>query len=242
MLNAAENGFPISGDLSMALRTPVAATAAVVLAVAFQVSAHAQGPLVPTALVEDVKGASAGVQFMDYVGNRQVIQLGPQDVLVLSYLRSCEHETITGGTVTVGMERSTVQGGRVARTTVACDGGRIRLTAQQASQSAASAFRLQSADGLRTLYGRTPVVQLPRMLGDDRVLLLARTDRRGERYRLPINDAAAGSFYDLSRAKVRLAPGGTYDASIGSYKTTFRIDPKAKSGSAPVVSRLVRFQ
>jgi hypothetical protein len=217
----------------MALRTPVAATAAVVLAVAFQVSAHAQGPLVPTALVEDVKGASAGVQFMDYVGNRQVIQLGPQDVLVLSYLRSCEHETITGGTVTVGMERSTVQGGRVARTTVACDGGRIRLTAQQASQS---------ADGLRTLYGRTPVVQLPRMLGDDRVLLLARTDRRGERYRLPINDAAAGSFYDLSRAKVRLAPGGTYDASIGSYKTTFRIDPKAKSGSAPVVSRLVRFQ
>jgi hypothetical protein len=231
----------------MTNQTLMAAAGAAVLAVSVQpfateAFARAPAPLVPTALVEDVKSASADIEFMDYVGTGQVIKLEPKDVLVLSYLKSCEHETITGGTVTVGMERSTVQGGRVARTTVACDGGRIRLTAQQASQSAASAFRLQSADGLRTLYGRTPVVQLPRMLGDDRVLLLARTDRRGERYRLPINDAAAGSFYDLSRAKVRLAPGGTYDASIGSYKTTFRIDPKAKSGSAPVVSRLVRFQ
>jgi hypothetical protein len=224
----------------MALRTLVAATAAAVLAVASQV--QAQAPLVPTALVEEVKSATAGVQFMDYVGNRQVIQLGPQDVLVLSYLRSCEHETITGGTVTVGMERSTIQGGRVVRTNVPCEGGRMRLTAQQASQSAATAFRLQSADRQRTLYARSPVVQLPRML-DDRTLVVERTDRRGERYRLQINDTiAAGRFYDLAGAKVNLAPGGTYDASIGSHKVTFRIDPKAKSGRAPVVSRLVRFQ
>jgi hypothetical protein len=218
----------------------VAASMASVIAVATE--AHAQAPLLPTALVEDVKSATANVQFMDYVGNRQVIRLGPQDVLVLSYLRSCEHETITGGTVTVGMERSAVEGGRVVRTTIACDGGRMRLTAQQASQSAASAFRLQSADARLTLYARTPVVQLPRTLGsDDRVLLVERTDRRGERYRLPINDTA-GRFYDLSRAKVRLARGGTYDASIGGHTVTFRIDPKAKSGAGPVVSRLVRFQ
>ena len=224
----------------MAPRTLVAATVASVIAVATQ--AGAQAPLLPTALVEDVKSATANVQFMDYVGNRQVIQLGPQDVLVLSYLRSCQHETITGGTVTVGMERSAVEGGRVSRTTVACEGGRMRLTAQQASQSAASAFRLQSADARLTLYARTPVVQLPRTL-DDRTLVLERTDRRGERYRLPINDTiAAGRFYDLRRARVSLAPGGTYDASIGSHKVTFRIDPKAKSGRTPVVSRLVRFQ
>ncbi|MBX9774620.1 MAG: hypothetical protein K2Y71_09415 [Xanthobacteraceae bacterium] len=224
----------------MALRTLVTATAALVLAVAIE--ARAQGPLVPTALVEDVKSATAGVQFMDYVGNRQVIQLGPQDVLVLSYLRSCEHETITGGMVTVGMERSTIQGGRVVRTNVPCDGGRMRLSAQQASQSAAAAFRLQSADSQRTLYARSPVVQLPRTL-DDRTLVLERTDRRGERYRLEINDSIAASrFYDLAGAKVNLARGGTYDARIGSHKVTFRIDPKAKSGRGPVVSRLVRFQ
>jgi hypothetical protein len=118
----------------------------------------------------------------------------------------------------------------------------MRLTSQQASQSAASAFRLQSADSQGTLYSRTPVVQLPRTL-DDRFLVVERTDRRGERYRLEITDAiAAGRFYDLARAKVNLTRGGTYDASIGSRKVTFRIDPKAKSGATPVVSRLVRFQ
>ena len=224
----------------MAPGTLVAVTVASILAVATH--ARAQGSLVPTALVEDVKSATASVQFMDYVGNRQVIQLGPQDVLVLSYLRSCEHETITGGTVTVGMERSTVEGGRVARTNVPCEGGRMRLTAQQASQSAASAFRLQSADSQRTLYARSPVVQLPRMLGD-RTLVVERTDRRGERYRLEISDAiAAGRFYDLAKANVNLTRGGTYDARIGDQKVTFRVDPKAKSGGAPVVSRLVRFQ
>jgi hypothetical protein len=78
---------------------------------------------------------------------------------------------------------------------------------------------------------------------DDRTLVVERTDRRGERYRLEINDAiAAGRFYDLANANVNLARGGTYDASIGGRKVTFRIDPKAKSGRTPVVSRLVRFQ
>ena len=36
---------------------------------------------------------------MDYVGSGQVITLQPRDMLVLSYLKSCAHETITGGTV-----------------------------------------------------------------------------------------------------------------------------------------------
>ena len=87
----------------MALRTLVVITVASVVAAATQVSARAPAPLVPTALVEDVKSATADVEFMDYVGNRQVIKLGPSDVLVLSYLKSCEHETITGGTVVVGI-------------------------------------------------------------------------------------------------------------------------------------------
>jgi hypothetical protein len=194
--------------------------------------------------VEDVKSATAGVEFMDYVGNRQVIQLGPRDVLVLSYLKSCEHETITGGTVTVGGERSDVQGGQVVRTKVACDGGKMRLSAQQASQSAASAFRLQNADIQPTLHARAPVVQLPKGLAsEDRLLLIERTDRKGERHNLKIDDTnAAAGFYDLAKFNVSLARGATYDASIGGRKVTFRIDAKAKSGPAPVVSRLLRFQ
>ena len=67
----------------MALRTLVAATVAAILAVATQVTARVPAPLVPTALVEDVKSTTADIEFMDYVGNGQVIKLDPRDVLVL---------------------------------------------------------------------------------------------------------------------------------------------------------------
>jgi hypothetical protein len=225
----------------MALRRLVVAIA---LAVATEVSAHGPAPLVPSALVEDVKRAAADIEFMDYVGNGQVIKLEPGEVLVLSYLKSCEHETITGGTVTVGQEHSEIQDGQVVRTKVACDGGKMRLSPQQASKSAASAFRLQSAEIHPTLYARTPVVQLPRLSGsEDRTLLIARTDRPGERHEIKIDDTiVAAGFYDLAQAKISLARGAVYDASIGGRTATFRIDPKAKSGPAPVVSRLLRFQ
>jgi hypothetical protein len=228
----------------MALRTLVAAAVAAVLAVATQVSAHVPAPMVPTALVEDVKRATADIEFMDYVGNGQVIKLEPHDVLVLSYLKSCEHETITGGTVIVGAERSDVRDGQIVRAKVPCNGGKIRLSSQQASKSAASAFRLQSADIQPTLYARTPVVQLPKVLSsDDRTLLIERIDRRGERHKLEIDDTiAAAGFYDLAKINVSLARGAIYDASIGSHKMTFQIDAKAKSGPAPIVSRLLRFQ
>ena len=157
----------------MALRTLVVAAA---LAFATQASARIPAPMVPTALVEDVKTATADVEFMDYVGSGQVIKLEPGDVVVLSYLRSCEHETITGGTVIVGVDRSEVQGGRIVRAKVLCDGGKMRLSAEQASVSAASAFRLQSADVQPRLYARTPVIQLPRVLAsEDRTLPIERT-------------------------------------------------------------------
>jgi hypothetical protein len=228
----------------MALRTLVAATLAAVLAVATEVSAHAPTPMIPTALVEDVKSATADIEFMDYVGNGQVIKLAPGDVLVLSYLKSCEHETITGGTVIVGTERSDVRDGQIVEAKVPCDGGKMRLSSPQASKSAASAFRLQSADIQPTLYARTPLVQLPKVLaGGDRTLLIERIDRKGERHELKIDDTiAATGFYDLAGMNVTLARGGIYDASIGGHKMMFQIDAKATSGPAPIVSRLLRFQ
>lgn len=227
----------------MALRTSLAAAAAALLA-AGPVLARVPTPLLPTALVEDVNGASTDVEFMDYVGNGQVIKLGPKDVLVLSYLKSCEHETITGGTVVVGFDHSEVQDGQVARTQVPCDGGKMRLSSQQASKSGASAFRLQSADISPTLFGRTPVVQLPKALAsDDRTLLITRTDRKGERHEVKIDEAtAAAGFYDLAKSNVNLTRGGIYEASIGTHKMVFAVDAKARSGPAPVVSRLLRFQ
>jgi hypothetical protein len=213
-------------------------------AVATQASAHAPAPMIPIALVEDVKSATADVEFMDYVGNGQVIKLGPGDTLVLSYLKSCAYETIIGGTVVVGAEQSAVQDGQISRAKVPCAGGKIQLSSQQASKSGASAFRLQSADIQPVLYGLSPVVQLPRVLAsDNRTLLIERVDRKGERHEFKIDDAAAGgSFYDLATNNGRLSRGAIYKASLDGHTMLFKIDAKATPGPAPVISRLLRFQ
>ena len=67
---------------------------------------------IPVALVEEVSGAPAGVEFMDYVETGKTIELGARGGIVLSYLNSCVRETISGGTVTVGTDQSDVQGGK----------------------------------------------------------------------------------------------------------------------------------
>jgi len=228
----------------MTPKTLLAATLAALPTFTLAAAAHAPAPLVPIAIVEDVRSATAGVEFMDYVGTGEIIKLGPRDVLVLSYLRSCEHETITGGTVKVGFMRSEISDGRVVRRKVPCDGGKIELSSAQAATSAASAFRVQSADSRLTLFARAPVVQLPKDLAPgDRTLAIVRTDRPGERHTLRLADTvAAGGFVDLARQKIQLTRGGTYEARIGGHKVVFAIDRTARSGAAPVVSRLVSFQ
>jgi hypothetical protein len=232
------------GDRLMATKTLRAAVLAAVLVVATQASARVPAPLIPTALVEDVKSTTADVEFMDYIGTGQVIKLQPRDVLVLSYLKSCEHETITGGTVFIGAERSEVEGGKIARGKVPCDGGKMQLTSEQASKSAASAFRLQSVSYEPTLYARTPMIKIPKLQeGDSRTLVIERTDRPGEYFEIKIDeDLAGGAFYDLAKAHKHLTRGATYSASIGGRKITFRVHASAKSGEAPIVSRLLRFQ
>jgi hypothetical protein len=94
-----------------------------------------------TALVEDVSSGAAGVEPMEYVEPGQVIRLGPQDVIVLSYLYSCVREKIEGGVITVGRELSDVSSGKVERNTSTCDTGRMQLTAEIATQSAGAVFR-----------------------------------------------------------------------------------------------------
>jgi hypothetical protein len=223
-----------------------AAALAAALAFATEASARAPAPLVPTALVEDVTSSTAAVEFMDYVGTGQVIKLEPRDVLVLSYLKSCQHETITGGTVFIGAEHSDVQGGKIVSAKVPCDGGKIRLTSQQANASGASAFRLQSAPVEPVLYALPPMIQIPKNLASaDRTLVIERIDRPGERHEIKLgDDVAPGSFFDLAKANTKpLTRGAIYNASLGADKVMFKVHDKAKtkSGKAPVISRLLRF-
>jgi hypothetical protein len=211
-------------------------------AMALPASAQAQAPV---AVVEDVRGRPAGVEFMDYVAAGKVIQLGPKDVIVLGYLKSCWRETITGGTVTVGDTQSSVQRGKVERTQVECDAARGKVGTREGTQSAATVFRSFRRDAAparppTTVYGQSPVIEIDAARGP---LLIERQDEAGPRIELQIAGEALlrERFFDLARAGVALVPGGSYVASQGDRRLEFKVAPQAAPGAAPLVGRLLRF-
>ena len=82
------------------------------------------------AMVESVANApKAGVEFLDYVYPGQVIDLGRQGVVVLSYFDSCLIETVLGGRLTVQPGASKVSGGKVSVEQVPCQGTRMFVIA-----------------------------------------------------------------------------------------------------------------
>jgi hypothetical protein len=209
--------------------------------------ASAASAQVPVAVIEEMVGAPAGVQLMDYVDAGKVIKLGPRDSIVLGYLNSCARETIVGGTVTVGLEHSDVVGGSLQRAMVACQGGKMELTAETADKSAAMAFREMPKDTPKetmrpqlTVYGRSPVVEV-KPIG---ALVIERLDKPGERHDVILPDAKLvhGKFLDLTTEDVVLAPGGIYRARVGMQSIIFKVDHEAQSGQTPIAGRLLRLQ
>ncbi len=201
---------------------------------------------VPVAIVEDMQGKVDGVELMDYVAPGKVIKLGPKASVVLGYMKSCWRETITGGLVVVGAEQSLVHESDVQRVKVDCDGGAAQLSDREASQGAATTFRTlapgQRAAGTPpprlTLYGVSPVVEVK----GGGTLVIERIDVPGDRYTVTIkgDSLLRGKFYDLAKAKISLAAGGTYTATLGSRKTIFKIAPNATEGATPIIGRLLR--
>ena len=83
------------------------------------------------ALVESLTGNTSTVEHMHYLTPGQVIHLGPQDTLVLTYMTSCVREAIRGGTITIGIDKSDVQSGEVVRSMGDCSAGQVVLTSGQ---------------------------------------------------------------------------------------------------------------
>ena len=220
--------------------------AALLATIPAQVPAQAQVPVqvpaqaqVPAALVEDVQSKTANVEFMDYLTTGQVIKLQPREILVLSYLKSCHYETITGGTVYIGAERSDVVGGKVARSKVPCDGGKMQLTFQLATSSAASSYRDRTPIQVdATVYAVLPMFQVD---GGGK-LIIERLDRAQERLEFDIGDnLIRQKFFDLATINKPLSRGAIYRATLGKHHITFKVHTNAKPGKAPVISRLLRF-
>lgn len=200
----------------------------------------------PAAIVEDVQGKVDGIAFMDYVAAGKIIKLGPKASITLSYLKSCERETISEGVVLVGTEQSTVQLGEVKREKVPCDTNAAKLSERQANQSAATTFRNVRSDAkgppskLPTLYGVAPLVQAK----SGSTLVIERTDGKEPTITVPLRSETMvrGKFYDFVKAGKSLTPGGSYLAILGAKRYAFQIDASATSSPTPIVGRLLRLE
>jgi hypothetical protein len=200
------------------------------------------------AIVEDIHGGPPGIEFMDYVEVGKQISLGTKGQLVLSYLKSCFRETIVGGKVVVGNGWSQVTGGRVDRTQVSCDGGKMQLSYEVASKSGASVFRdlhrVEQPPSLAPtrpqfiLHGASPVIEITR----GSKVVIERVDKDGERFEIPGAGRPLhhGKFYDFAEDNKQLAAAGIYKATIGSKQVLFQVDSNAKPGKTPIAGRLLR--
>ncbi|PWT85955.1 MAG: hypothetical protein C5B56_13220 [Proteobacteria bacterium] len=200
----------------------------------------------PAAIVEDVQGKVDGIAFMDYVAAGKIIKLGPKASITLSYLKSCQRETISEGVVLVGAEQSTVQLGEVKREKVPCDTNAAKLSEREANQSAATTFRTMRSDAtgapakLPTLYGTAPLVQAK----SGSTLVIERTDGKEPTITVPLKNEVmvGGKFYDFAKAGKSLTPGGSYLAILGAKRYAFQIDAGATSSPTPIVGRLLRLE
>lgn len=222
------------------------ASALLALAIATAVAARAQSAE-PVAIVEEVSSQNAGVQEMDYVAAGRVIRLAKDDTLVVSYMRACLRESIRGGVVTIGQERSKIQGGDVKRETFTCDAGRLRLTAAQASASGAMAFRgagvtappatAAASQSEITIYARAPVID---GIGPGE-LVFARMDKPADHLSINVSPGMLKrGTLDLQPLGVSLEPGGRYEVKTGARRLSFTVASGTTRVGGPLLSRLLR--
>jgi len=201
----------------------------------------------PVAVVEEIQGKVTGAEFMDYVTPKSVIKIGDNGSIVLSYLKSCRREKISGtGTVIVGTEESIVHLADLKAEKPNCDSNQTHVTTRETSGVAATVLR--SVDKSKTaslpqpqltLYGASPFVEAK----GRGTLTVRRLDFAGERQQVSLGGTQLkGKFFDFASENVALVPGGLYAATFKSSQIVFRVDPQAKPGATPIVGRLLRMQ
>lgn len=204
-------------------------TAVVTLAVGLSLPALAGEPV---AIVEEAP-EHTGLFVMDYLEAGHAFELAPDEKLVLSYLKSCQRETITGGRVVVGFEKSAVKGGAVSREEVDCSGRGVKLTSDQAQESGVLVYReTDKYAALAASYGTQPVFA-PIENGE---LIIQRVDA----FETPTEAKATNSRLDLAALGVSLTPGGIYRMRGAKTDFLFAVAPTAKAGELPLLSRLIR--
>lgn len=193
----------------------------------------------PVALVEDVGQGITQIEAWDSLTAGTVLRLPRGGVVTLGYFRSCVRELITGGTVTIGQDRSEVQGGTVAREVVPCNTGRQQ--ADQARPGGVAVFRgTPQPNAARVdvlLHATVPLVEM----GAPGPLTIDRLDQAVARISLQVPASALRrGWFDFARTGESLTPGATYRFTTARGQLVVRVDPNAGPPRS-TLSRMVRF-
>lgn len=191
------------------------------------------------AIVEEISGKVGNLAEFDYLQPGQVIAIPAGAKITIGYLKSCLQETATGGTLTIGEERSTIAGGRIASEQLACGKG-MTLTSAQAGKSGAMVFRAPPGGGRATAKLPEPKVTVTSI--SPAIALAAPGAVRIERIDVTdpvLSFTAPGRLLDLSKLGARLAPAGLYRVTAGGAETVFRVALDATDMAGPLLPRLV---
>ena len=199
--------------------------------VAFSVAGLAEEPV---AIVEAVS-VDAPVTLFSYLLHGQVISLDADAEVQIGYLHSCVQERVQGGVITIGRERSRVDGGVRTETVLDCRGATAELTQSEIEHSAAIVVRV--------LVSMTPQIRLastspfiaPR--GEANSVSLSRLDRDESTTTLALRNGTA----DLAELGVTLDRGGIYRIEAGTASVIVEIAADAQSGNEPILLRLLSF-
>jgi len=190
----------------------------------------------PSAIIEDVNAQRSDVMLMDMLEPGKVILLDANEKLVLSYLMSCRQETITGGKVTVGTDKSTISEGSVVVKVVPCESDMVTASGNEAG---AIVFRAPRNDRPlpkpdKTIFSLYPIIKTDPATKN---AILVRLDRDEREIRIRFVNGIA----DLRKTNTKLNRRALYRVTSGNREAVFLIHAKAKSSERSVLSRFVVF-
>jgi hypothetical protein len=193
----------------------------------------------PTAIVEDVTAPGANLAFMDYLFPGRVIDLKSGETITLGYLHSCLRETITGGHIVIGSQKSAVKGGTLKRERVECDGGAMKLNSEQSGKGLVMVLRAPPASSgmpkpALEIFGTSPFFKFSSGKAN---ISIERLDRQGHKLAM----ASSKDYIDMAASGRTLKPGGLYRARSGERQIVFKVSRFAEPGAGPIIGRLIAF-
>ncbi|WP_419905091.1 hypothetical protein [Kiloniella sp.] len=197
----------------------------------------------PVAIVDDIVGDVQEVEIMDLLWEGQSLSLNSGSQISIGYMNACLSEKITGGKVTIGIDKSTVVGGLVETEQLDC-GQKIQgKSASSKTVALTAVFRNPNAPKTpepdHTLYSLYPAIVVAEgQTVEGELVRVARLDKNNVD---PVEFALENGRVDFHRHNIRLSSGGVYRISVGQKETVVKISPRAKARNISLVQRLVKF-